>query len=133
MGVPPCIRSARSAPSGLRPAPDDPPLGGDLLVSPPLLTRRVRSCHHLGTRQSGYHGRVSQRGLNSEERRWVTTAEAAQFFHVGRRTIMRWADSGKLPCMKTLGGHRRYRFSDLRELYEQEMRVEALAARYSGE
>ena len=44
---------------------------------------------------------------------WLKTADAADHAGVGITTIKRWADEGRLACMKTPGGHRRYRRADL--------------------
>jgi DNA-binding transcriptional MerR regulator len=35
---------------------------------------------------------------------------------VSPKTIARWAQQGLLPCQRTLGGHRRYPESAIREL-----------------
>lgn len=40
--------------------------------------------------------------------RLLTRAEVAEIFQVSPSTITRWAEAGKLPMVKTLGGHRRY-------------------------
>jgi excisionase family DNA binding protein len=45
--------------------------------------------------------------------RLLTPAEVAELFAVDPKTVARWAKQGRLPCLKTLGGHRRYRWSDL--------------------
>ncbi len=42
------------------------------------------------------------------DNRLLTRAEVAEIFQVSPSTITRWADTGKLPAVKTLGGHRRY-------------------------
>lgn len=47
----------------------------------------------------------------SEE--YVSIGSAGRMLHVSPRTIARWADQGKLPCVVTLGGHRRFRVGDL--------------------
>ncbi|GAC1521585.1 MAG: hypothetical protein NVS3B1_05930 [Marmoricola sp.] len=39
--------------------------------------------------------------------------QAAVLFGVTEKTLARWAKSGRLPFTMTLGGHRRYRRSDL--------------------
>lgn len=39
--------------------------------------------------------------------------EVAEKFRVAPGTVVRWADSGRLPCVRTPGGHRRYRQADL--------------------
>jgi len=38
----------------------------------------------------------------------MTPAEVAQAFRVDVKTVSRWAQEGRLPCIRTLGGHRRY-------------------------
>lgn len=46
----------------------------------------------------------------------LTPSEVAAMFRVDPKTVTRWANSGKLPSIKTLGGHRRYRESEVRKL-----------------
>ena len=38
----------------------------------------------------------------------LTPAEVAALFRVTPKTITRWAEAGKLPAIRTLGGHRRF-------------------------
>jgi excisionase family DNA binding protein len=38
----------------------------------------------------------------------LTPAEVAALFRVRPRTVTRWAKAGRLACVRTLGGHRRY-------------------------
>lgn len=38
----------------------------------------------------------------------MTVGEVADLFHVSTKTVVRWTASGLLPCMTTLGGHRRF-------------------------
>ena len=45
--------------------------------------------------------------------RLLTTREAADILGVGPTTVKRWSDEGKLPALKTAGGHRRYREIDV--------------------
>ncbi len=44
----------------------------------------------------------------------LTPAEVASLFRVSPKTVTRWARSGKLTAMKTLGGHRRFRAGEVR-------------------
>ena len=44
----------------------------------------------------------------------LTPAEVASLFRVSPKTVTRWAHSGKLTAMKTLGGHRRFRAGEVR-------------------
>jgi excisionase family DNA binding protein len=38
----------------------------------------------------------------------LTTGEVAMLFRVSHRAVRCWADSGRLPYIRTLGGHRRF-------------------------
>lgn len=50
--------------------------------------------------------------------RLLTPAEVAQMFRVDPKTVRRWALSGKLTSTRTLGGHRRFRESEIRRLLQ---------------
>ena len=43
----------------------------------------------------------------------LTPAEVAALFRVDPKTVTRWAKAGKLTAIRTLGGHRRYRQSEV--------------------
>jgi len=45
-----------------------------------------------------------------------TPREVADLFGVDPKTVTRWAKAGKLTSIRTLGGHRRYRKSEVEEL-----------------
>ncbi|MDV6271870.1 MULTISPECIES: BldC family transcriptional regulator [Rhodococcus] len=47
---------------------------------------------------------------------WLTTKQVAALFHVDRTTVSRWAREGKVGTLRTLGGHRRYRRSEIEKL-----------------
>lgn len=52
----------------------------------------------------------------------LTPAEIASMFRVDPKTVTRWAKAGKLtPAFRTLGGHRRYRESDVNALLAREL------------
>ena len=51
---------------------------------------------------------------NAEE--LLTPSEVAALFRVDPKTVTRWAKAGKLSCVKTLGGHRRYLASEVNSL-----------------
>ncbi len=46
----------------------------------------------------------------------LTPAEVAGMFRVDPKTVTRWAKAGKLTAIRTLGGHRRYRQSEVNRL-----------------
>ena len=43
--------------------------------------------------------------------------DVAAMFKVTPRVVIYWADSGKLHAIRTAGGHRRYRESEVRALF----------------
>jgi excisionase family DNA binding protein len=46
----------------------------------------------------------------------LTPSEVASLFRVDPKTVTRWAKAGKLTPIRTLGGHRRYRRSEVQSL-----------------
>jgi len=52
----------------------------------------------------------------SAQEQLLTPSEVAKLFRVDPKTITRWAKAGKLTSIKTLGGHRRYRESEVKAL-----------------
>jgi excisionase family DNA binding protein len=51
-----------------------------------------------------------------ENEQLLTPSEVAAMFRVDPKTVTRWAKAGKLTSIRTLGGHRRYRESEVRAL-----------------
>lgn len=49
----------------------------------------------------------------------LTPAEVAAMFRVSPKTVTRWARAGKLTALRTLGGHRRFRATEVRGLLER--------------
>lgn len=49
------------------------------------------------------HDRIARR-----RREYLTVSQVADLFHVTPKTVVRWANDGRLPYMATLGGHRRF-------------------------
>jgi len=61
-------------------------------------------------------GSPTRRQHAPETRSYLRTAEAADILYVSPKTVSRWAKEGKLPFLKTLGGHRRYPAAEIRQL-----------------
>jgi len=60
---------------------------------------------------------MSQINLSvSTQEKLLTPSEVAALFRVDPKTVTRWAKAGKLTSIKTLGGHRRYRESEVKAL-----------------
>jgi excisionase family DNA binding protein len=54
--------------------------------------------------------------MASEQEVLLTPAEVASLFRVDPKTVTRWAKAGKLTSIRTLGGHRRYKESEVKSL-----------------
>ena len=65
---------------------------------------------------------VAEQRTDSEAPGYLRPAEVADLLSVSPKTVSRWAKEGKLPFLKTLGGHRRYPATEIRQLAE-ELRV----------
>ncbi|HVL81733.1 MAG TPA: BldC family transcriptional regulator [Actinomycetota bacterium] len=50
----------------------------------------------------------------------LTPGEVAALFRVDPKTVTRWAKAGKLQAIRTLGGHRRFRESEVRAYLDQQ-------------
>jgi excisionase family DNA binding protein len=49
----------------------------------------------------------------------LTPSEVAALFRVNPKTVTRWARAGKLNAIRTLGGHRRFKASEIRACLEE--------------
>ena len=49
----------------------------------------------------------------------LTPSEVAAMFRVNPKTVTRWARAGKISAVRTLGGHRRFRASEIRRFLEE--------------
>lgn len=56
--------------------------------------------------------------MTQEPEPLLTPGQVAAMFGVDSKTVTRWAKSGKLTALRTTGGHRRYRQSDIQALLE---------------
>lgn len=48
--------------------------------------------------------------------RYIATSDVARMLHVSPKTVSRWAKEGRLPFIRTLGGHRRYPMVEIERL-----------------
>lgn len=46
----------------------------------------------------------------------LTPGEVGKLFRVDPKTVTRWATAGKIPSVRTPGGHRRFRSSVIAEI-----------------
>ncbi len=52
----------------------------------------------------------------NEPEELLTPSEVAAMFRVNPKTVTRWARAGRISCIKTLGGHRRFKATEIRRL-----------------
>ncbi|MBO0774564.1 MAG: helix-turn-helix domain-containing protein [Actinobacteria bacterium] len=58
--------------------------------------------------------------MDSSSERLLTPGEVASLFRVDPKTVTRWAASGRISSIRTPGGHRRFRESEVRALLRGE-------------
>lgn len=63
---------------------------------------------------------MSADDLLAGDDRLLTPNEVAILFRVDVKTVNRWAKAGRISSIRTLGGHRRYRESEVRALLKGE-------------
>src|SRR5215216_4771417 len=109
---------------------------------PLRILRRLPSLHDSDTDKSGRSHKVGPPGrrgsepqkragkreseepamamdASSEHEALLTPSEVAAMFRVNPKTVTRWARAGKISAIRTLGGHRRFRESEIRRFLEQ--------------
>jgi len=52
----------------------------------------------------------------NEPEELLTPSEVAAMFRVNPKTVTRWARAGRISYIKTLGGHRRFKATEIRRL-----------------
>ncbi len=67
-----------------------------------------------------------------DEPEYLTPGQVARMLHVSPKTVDRWADQGRIGCIVTLGGHRRFARGDVEELFAA-MRSRGSASRSTSE
>jgi excisionase family DNA binding protein len=58
-----------------------------------------------------------------DDARLLTSGDVAELFRVQPKTVRQWANAGKLPSIRTLGGHRRYRSNEVRRVLDDSTEV----------
>ena len=67
----------------------------------------------------GANGTIAPMEPSPEPEELLTPSEVAAMFRVNPKTVTRWARSGKISAIRTLGGHRRFRATEIRKFLEQ--------------
>ena len=63
--------------------------------------------------------RGAAEGADDEPEELLTPSEVAAMFRVNPKTVTRWHRTGKVSAIRTLGGHRRFKASEIRRLLAQ--------------
>jgi excisionase family DNA binding protein len=63
--------------------------------------------------------------MDGNSERLLTPGEVAALFRVDPKTVTRWAASGRISSIRTPGGHRRFRESEVRALLGGDVRPTA--------
>jgi len=50
---------------------------------------------------------------------YLTPGEVARLLHVSPKTVNRWAHEGRIACIVTLGGHRRFQRDEVERIASQ--------------
>lgn len=80
--------------------------------------RRYRQAdvqHFIGDR----HETKDNGAVTDTEIVLLTSGDVATMFGVDRTTVVRWATTGVLPCIRTPSGHRRFLENDVRQLQQE--------------
>jgi excisionase family DNA binding protein len=56
----------------------------------------------------------------SKEKKWLSLKEASKLLGIHPVTLRIWADTEKIPCTRTPGGHRRFAEEDIAAFYEND-------------
>lgn len=75
---------------------------------------RDRSTPSVPSRKRITPGSTSKDVAPKGTPRWLSITAACEMLGVDHSTMRRWSDSGKIPVVRTPGGHRRYSEQDLR-------------------
>ncbi|MFN2536977.1 MAG: BldC family transcriptional regulator [Mycobacteriales bacterium] len=71
-------------------------------------------------------------GRSPQRDRLLTPGEVATLFRVDPKTVTRWASAGRIGPIRTPGGHRRFRESEVRALLRGEVAEVAVPAQPTG-
>lgn len=59
------------------------------------------------------------RGVSDPDDPLLLPSEVAAMFRVDAKTVTRWHKAGKIKAIRTLGGHRRFKLSEIRKALER--------------
>jgi excisionase family DNA binding protein len=75
-------------------------------------TRSPARRHSITSRRRRLH--LEARGPEPAPNALLAPGEIARLLNVSTKTVRRWATNEGLPSFRTIGGHRRYRWADVK-------------------
>ena len=54
-----------------------------------------------------------------DEQELISPAQAAKMLGVSITTLRNWEKAGKIKCIKTLGGHRRFKVDEIKKILNE--------------
>jgi excisionase family DNA binding protein len=69
--------------------------------------------------------------ISSRQVKFFSTAALARLLNIDASTVKRWADSGRLRCYRTIGGHRRFSRDQVQE-FVTNYHLEGMASLANG-
>ena len=57
--------------------------------------------------------------MSDPQPEYLTPGQVARMLHVSPKTVNRWANEGRIPCIVTLGGHRRFQREEIERVAER--------------
>ena len=82
--------------------------------------KRLSSCASVRTQRASDDGTKERSPVDTNEpEELLTPSEVAAMFRVNPKTVTRWARAGRISYIKTLGGHRRFKASEIRRLLSE--------------
>ena len=71
--------------------------------------------------------------MRDPQARLLTPGEVAHLFRVDPKTVTRWANEGRLPSIRTLGGHRRFPAAEVQSALAKDLHGPETHAEPTGE
>lgn len=86
---------------------------------PPLYETYDEMAAANGVPKGGSSMRRDEPVVSPSDDRLLTPAEVAALFRVDPKTVTRWAAAGRISAIRTPGGHRRFRESEVKALLDE--------------
>jgi excisionase family DNA binding protein len=97
-------------------SPERPRTGAKVRFPDQIFRKLGRKTMFVATLRTSHKGDREGKSMDGNSERLLTPGEVAALFRVDPKTVTRWAASGRISSIRTPGGHRRFRESEVRAL-----------------